>query len=211
MSEPWCDIPKEKFEARVQFITECFEKWKRTFCQEMAKRDKKFLELENKIAWRTDKNGEQYTPIHFCTLYFYDYRVSAKHLMKDPENFLDRHKIVALTQQLILEHWPIAYSFDDKFSRGSTPPVHVRLLNAAFAYRFALDFLGSWNKELHEKVKKVPFDEDKLFQCLGSTKFDREHYKYLMLELTGPYPVFLISNLWFALEQWGLESLRSHN
>lgn len=72
---------------------------------------------------------------------------------------------------------------------------------------FALDFLGSWNKEQHVNLG-IPFNSNQLFQCLESTDFAREHYKYLMLDLTGPFPAFLISNLWFSVEQWGLTSLQ---
>ncbi len=209
MSEDWCGVTQEKFEARVRFLTDFFPKWKKTYCREMGLQHPGFSSAEDKIVWRKDKDGTEYNPHHFCTLYFNRYRVGARYLMKDPGKFLDRHKIVALTQQLILENWPLTYSFLEPFSQRYPPPVAVRALNVSFAYRFVLDFLGSWNTELHKTILTVPFNQDQLFQCRDSTDFAREHYKYLMLDLTGPYQVFLVSNLWFAIEQWGLTSLQA--
>ena len=205
MTEDWQDVTKEKFEARKNFITELFPKWKKTFCQEMGQKDCRFLELEDKIVWRIE-DGKEYSPVRFCALYFHYYRPRAKYLMKDREKLLDRHKIVALTQQLIMEHYPVTYSFEKPFSRleEDSLPKSVRLLNVSFAYHFALEFLRAWNKEKYEQKLKQPFDSDCLFECLECTEFAREHYKFLAIDLYSPFPTVLIAQLWFALEQWGL-------
>jgi len=209
MDENWQDITKEKFEARQNFFAELFPKWKTTFCQEMGQRDVRFFRLTDKIVWRSE-NGVEYNPRKLCNLYFGDYRYKAKFLMKERSKLLDRHKIVALTQHMILEHFPITYSFEKPFDRSKIDliPISTRFLNVSFAYHFALEFLRAWNKEEHEKKLEVPFDSDSLFKCLESTEFAREQYKFLMLDLEYPFPSFLVSQLWFALERWGLSDMR---
>jgi len=209
MNKDWQDVTKEKIEARKNFITEWFPEWKKTFCSEMGRRDRRFLELEDKIVWRIEDSME-YTPMRLCTLYFHYYRPRAKYLMEDPEKLLDRHKIVALTQQMILEHFPVTYSMEKQFSRldDMAIPKSVRLLNVSFAYHFALEFLRAWNKEKHEKKLDLPFDSDALFECLENTEFAREHQKLLALDWDSTFPTPLISQLWYSLEQWGLTHMR---
>jgi hypothetical protein len=181
----------------------------------MGKRHVKFLRLVDEITWRKDSDGTEYNPAQFCSLYFHHYLRQARYAMKGIEN-LDRHKIVALTQQLILTHWPVTYSSEEPFSQSSeTPSKYVRHLNATFAYYFALEFLGTWNKELSERKHGQPFNSDNLFTCLDSSEFAREYLKHLMLDLrmfdqdgNRAFPSFLTSQLWFAIEQWGLTHLK---
>jgi hypothetical protein len=205
-----CDEPdklQEKRNARAQFLHEFFPKWRTCFCCEMAKQDPNFLGKEDSIIWRKDSDGCAYSADCVADLYFHHYLPKAiRQLMKEPERYngqnsdrvLDRHKIIALTQQLILEHWPVTYSSEAKFSRQSEPSVYVRVLNVSFAYRFALEFLSAWNNA-----------PDLFTNSLDRTEFAREHYKYLMLDLTGYFPVPLVSQLWFAVEQWGLASVNN--
>ena len=228
MSEDCHEVTQEKFQARFDFVSDLFSMWKKKLCQNVGAQSPAFLDYEDKIIWRIDKDGTEYSPHKLCTLYFHHYRPRAKYLMKEPEHFLDRHKIVALTQRVILEHWPITYSTVKPFHRFNSEdmPVVVRTLNVSFAYHFAIEFLGTWNKEMHEKVLRQPFDADNLFMCLGSTDFAEEHRKFLMLdhlEVVDPtlwddpfseasevaFPAILIAQLWFALEQWGLAHMRS--
>jgi len=209
MGEDWQDITKEKFEARREFFDKLFFKWRKKFCEDLGKQSPDFLNNEDKIIWRTDENGIEYNPRKLCTLYFGFYRREAKHLMSDPGELLDRHKIVALTQRLILEHYPITYSFAKPFKLvKEIVPIWTKTLNVSFAFYFALEFLGTWNKELHEKTLGQPFESDNLFKCMEFTDFAREHRKFLMLDLESVFPSILISQLWFALEQWGLEYMR---
>lgn len=210
-----CDVTtsttEEKIDAREGFFTLFFPKWKSKFCQDMGKRDPVFLEWKDNIIWRTDKDGTMYSPAHLSRLYFFHYRPRAGRLMKDRSKLLDRHKIVALTQQMILEHYPMAYSLSPTFSYVEEFPTRdLRLLNVSFAYYFALEFLATWNKERYDR-RKIHFDADLLFKHLEATDFPKEHHKYLSLELYESFPTFLISQLWFSLEQWGLEYMRNRN
>ena len=208
---------QERREARAQFFEGFFPEWKKTFCVEMSKQNPAFIGKENAIIWRKDTNGTEYSPHCIADLYFHRYRPKAiKRLMKEhekyqgknPERVLDRHKIVALTQQLVLEHWPVTYSCEKMFSQESKPTLPVRVLNVSFAYNFAIEFLASWNDVSFKKQEK-PFDAGLLFECFNHTDFAKEHYKYLMLDLTDHFPVPLIAQLWFVAEQWGLNSLSS--
>ena len=218
MSEDWRSVTKEKVEARKNFFTDFFPIWKQKFCQEMGSRDARFLALADKIEWRIDKDGTAYSPVYICSLYFHRYRPRAKHLLMDQDGNLDRHKIVALTQELILKHYPITYSHLKKFHvsaeeigeqpSSELPSTSVRLLNVSFAYHFAMAFLGAWQKEKHEQILKKPFDADSLFGCFDSTKFACEHHKFLMLDFEHEFPTVLIAQLWFALEQWGLKCVQ---
>jgi hypothetical protein len=208
MSEFWCGVTQEKFESRRDFFANLFPKWREQFCREAGNLVPR-LQDESAIAWRTDGDGTVYSPEEICRIYFEDSRPRAKHLMENPEKGkLDRHKIVALTQELILSHFPITHSDERKFNRSEygAPSTCERLLNASFAYHFALSFIGAWNKELHEMLE-IPFNPDDLFSCLAQTHFAREHFKFLTLDLETPFPTVLIAQLWFALEQWGLVHL----
>ncbi|MDR2641960.1 MAG: hypothetical protein LBC74_04125 [Planctomycetaceae bacterium] len=209
MNEDWREISGEKFTARQTFITNIFSEWKKCLCTNMYARtnESRFKDYDEKIQWRTDIDGTKYSPVKVCSLYFYEYRPKMRNFMNDPNKLLDRHKIVALTQKLLFEHYPISLLDSKPFSRSS-PPMEARTLNVSFAYYFSLQFLGSWNKELYEKKYHKPFDSDSLFAPLASTEFAREHHKFLMTETDGSFPAFLIAQLWFALEQWGLTAMK---
>lgn len=223
MSEEWCEVTREKFEARCKFFTDLFSKWRGKLCENMAVQNPRFVNNAEQIIWRTDEDGTVYNPAKLCHLYFGDYLPKAKYLMQDRSHFMDRHKIVALTQRLLLEHCPIVYAKEKPFSHLKKENMSgwVRSLNVSFAYYFAIEYLGAWKKEESEKILKQSFNANNLFLCLNSTNFAREHRKFLMLEFlpldpvylppdspADSFPTVLMAHLWFALEQWGLECMQ---
>lgn len=212
MNEDWQGVTQEKAEARRNFFADLFPIWKGAFCREMAQRNSRFLTLEDKIVWRLEDNVE-YNPAKLTNLYFGTYRKKLLLLMEDRAGRLDRHKIVALTQHMILDCYPVTYSFTRPFdlAKNEMPCEAVRSLNISFAYKFALEFLRAWNQTNFRTKSNSPLDSDRLFECLESTHFAREHYKLLMLDSDFPFPTLVISQLWFSLEQWGLEYMRNRN
>jgi hypothetical protein len=64
---------------------------------------------------------------------------------------------------------------------------------------------SQWKKRFCENMNTCT--NDPRFLTLASTEFAREHRKFLMTEIDGSFPTFLIAQLWFALEPWGLTAI----
>ncbi|MGL4943577.1 MAG: hypothetical protein ACRC46_10350 [Thermoguttaceae bacterium] len=125
---------------------------------------------------------------------------------------MDRHKIIALTQSVILQRQPLRYKDAAKCTDNG-----VWRLNVEFAFLFGIEFLSRWNEmyypesrfdtptnHFHTETFLVP-----LLNTDEGTDFIREHTKYLMARRNSPFPLFLIAQLWFVLEQWGLTYARN--
>jgi len=191
-------MPDEVRPARVKCITELFQRWRKQFCMDM-----KHPERENSIVWRCDIDGSDFDPRRIVDIYFERYKPAMSRFMVDPTHNLDRHKIVALTQKLFIEELPIAV-IGHRRTDLSCPPVGVYAMNCSFAYYFGIHFLCRWHEQQTQQFSSnvfcVPFYQTDEGRC-----FAREHHKFLMSELHCKFPAFLIAQLWFALEQWGLE------
>ena len=182
---------------RIKCLSEFFLRWRRRFC-ECQKRP----EWENDIVWRRDVDGKDFDPARIADLYFSRYKPAMKKFMVDPAHNLDRHKIIALTQKLFMEELPITTARHRKLEL-SCPPLEVGVLNCSFSYYFGVHFLCRWHEIQNPRFSGDVFCE--LFhQTNEGRSFTREHHKYLMSELHCKFPAFLIAQLWFVIEQWGL-------
>ena len=131
--------------------------------------------------------------------------------MKCPrEHNLDRHKIVALTQKVIMEHLPITTERCGKVDLNN-PPDEIVALNSNFALYFGFQFISRWHELQWEQNFHKPFPTDQFCDLFYGTeegkRFICEHNKYLMSELHCQFPAFIIAQLWFSLEQWGFAHL----
>ena len=187
--------------ARIKCITEFFQRWRKRFCEDM-----KHPEWENNLVWRYDIDGSEFTPSRIVDVYFSRYKPAMARFMMDPTHNLDRHKIIALTQKLFLEELPIT-SVGNRKIDFSCPPIAVYALNCSFAYYFGIHFLCRWHEEQTDGFSSNLFCKP-FYQTNEGLCFAREHYKYLMSELHCKFPAFIIAQLWFALEQWGLAHIK---
>jgi hypothetical protein len=57
-----------------------------------------------RIIWATDKDGNEMNPAYLWDRYYlHDVEVVRKEFMVNMDNFLDRHKIIALTQRIVMD------------------------------------------------------------------------------------------------------------
>jgi hypothetical protein len=178
--------PESKF-ARLQILRHTFS------------RLTEFYQRKNlTIAWSVDNNGSEISPDYLWDKYVRDVESVRSDFMRSTKSRIDRHKIVALTEQIILEVQPLTF-VGDSFSVND----HYRL-NAEYAIFFGVQFLTRW----HEVYSSEPFYPDKFLYPLLATDmgyvFLQEHIKLLCTESQPLIPVFWASQLWFLLEQWGL-------
>jgi len=131
--------------------------------------------------------------------------------MESDVEWIDRHKIVALTQDVILRELPLAYR-NDKFNTDD----EIIRLNADFAFAFGIHFICKMNEkhypEEHFVNSSNHFNTATFmypFKCTEEGKdFIREHKTYLKAERRVVFPQLLISQMWTAMEQWGLTYAR---
>ncbi|MDR0327492.1 MAG: hypothetical protein LBI05_04265 [Planctomycetaceae bacterium] len=164
------------------------------------------------IDWRCDAQNVRFSPEIICnTFYKPDLETVRHEFMKAPAGRVDRHKIIALTQMIIVNLQPLTF----RDSRKTADEIFG--LNVDFAFLFGLQFLVRWNERYYpeqrfcEPVNHFP-TEVFLFR-LNETKegndFWREHRKWFMARKhSRVFPLFLVAQMWFLLEQWGLEYMR---
>ena len=169
--------------------------------------------LPDAIDWGYDAHGIQFSPETICnTFYKQDLEVVRREFMKDASGRIDRHKIIALTQVVILNLQPLTFrnlkhkTADDLYD-----------LNVNFAFLFGLQFLVKWNEQYYPEQHFCEptnfFPSDVFLFRLNETEegknFWREHRKWFMARKANRvFPLFLLSQMWFLLEQWGLEYMR---
>ena len=178
--------PDSKF-ARIQALNHTFRRLTESYRQK-----------EKTIAWAVDKDEVAIDPDYLWEKYAQLAGDVRSIFMFSTETRIDRHKIIALTERVILEVQPLVFVGD-----GISSDEHYRL-NAEYAFLFALQFLTRWNEVYHPD----PFYPDQFVKPLHTEKgaaFCREHAKLLCVKSPQPFPVFWASQLWFLLEQWGLE------
>ena len=163
------------------------------------------------ITWSCNADGLQYSPKIICEFYKRDLKTVHEEFMEDPNALIDRHKIIALTQKIILDLQPL----DFKDSQKSADERYG--LNVDFAFRFGFHFLVRWNEvyypEQHFDNPANIFPTPLFLFRLNRTKAGKalllEHRKWLMAKKTGNiFSLFLLSQFWFLLEQWCLEYMR---
>jgi len=156
------------------------------------------------VAWAMDSNRIQMCPDYLWDRYALDVDSVRSNFMYTEESRLDRHKIIALTERIILEVQPLIF-VGESFSSDD----HYRL-NAEYAVSFGIQFLTRW----HEVYHREPFYPDRFLADLLKTdtgySFFQEHLKLLMSHSRESIPLFWASQLWFLLEQWSLTHMRSH-
>jgi len=169
--------------------------------------------LPDKIDWACSAHGTQFSPEIICNeFYRQDLETVRGEFMKDVSGRIDRHKIIALTQVIIVSLQPLTFrdlqgkTADDLFG-----------LNVNFAFLFGLQFLVKWNEQYYPEQHFCEpanlFPSDVFLFRLNKTKegndFWREHRKWFMArKASRAFPLFLLSQTWFLLEQWGLEYMR---
>lgn len=207
----------------MNFIQGTFDLWIKEFAMQLQGDKDAF---DGVIVWRRDLESEstqEFGPAKISTLYFHRYRPELANWMEYPKHLVDQHKVIALTQKVILENWPLTHASVGREFDLTDPPVVVRTINTQFAYYFSLHFLGAWNEKFYRKDHFVDvsdtFDVKTFLSAIQSTsanqpneigqRFRREHNKLLMAEpegklpgSDGTFPLFWCSQLWFALEQW---------
>ena len=178
--------PQSKF-ARIQILHQ-------TFCLLSEFYQRKGAT----VVWATDGSGSQISPDQIWGKYVPDVNAVRNSLMYSTDSRLDPHKIIALTERVILEVQPLMF-VEDRFSAND----HYRL-NAEYAVFFGVQFLTRW----HQVYSREPFYPDKFLHHLllqdAGYVFLQEHIKLLSVDSPQPFPVFWASQLWFLLEQWGL-------
>jgi hypothetical protein len=181
------EITQESKFARLQILRHTFA------------RLTEFYQRKNlTIVWVVAGNGTEICPDCLWDKYAQDVESVRSNLMRSAKSRIDRHKIVALTERIILEIQPLTF-VGDSFSAND----HYRL-NAEYAIFFGVQFLTRW----HEVYSGEPFYPDKFLYPLLATDmgyaFLQDHIKLLCSEGQPQIPIFWASQLWFLLEQWGL-------
>jgi hypothetical protein len=148
-----------------------------------------------------------------CNAYFRQIEYARSRFMESQTGWLDRHKIIAFTQDNILRVLPLAFRSSQSESEEET-----FRLNVDFAFLFGIQFLCRMNERYYPEER---FDntnhtfQTAIFLCpflktREGKEFTREHKTYLKAERNGDtFPQFLIAQLWTAMEQWGLAYARS--
>ena len=152
------------------------------------------------IAWAVDCNGVEISPDFLWEKYARDADVVRGHFMFSTETRIDRHKIIALTERVILELQPLVFEKDT-----ASLDDHYRL-NAEYAFLFGIQFLTRWNEVYHTE----PFYSNSFLEPLQTDRgkiFCQEHVKLLSIKNQSSFPVFWASQLWFLFEQWGLSHM----
>ncbi|MGL4594543.1 MAG: hypothetical protein ACRCUY_07435 [Thermoguttaceae bacterium] len=126
--------------------------------------------------------------------------------MENCNTRIDRHKIIAATQAIIIYFQPLRYV-------GIAPnDYRNRTLNTNYAFEFGIRFLCEWNVKKYPKNNfKNPnnkFDTEKFVYPLRSMdsgkRFLSEHKKLLNAmhnELSHKLPLFCIAQMWFLIEE----------
>jgi hypothetical protein len=163
------------------------------------------------ICWR--QNGIVQMDINQILNRYYsdDHKIRNK-FMKNSKGDIDRHKIIALMQRTILELQPLTFENTEKHSEDD-----VFVLNTEFAFFFGLQFIIRWNEMYYpEKKFQNPdnvFPTSHFIHPIQNTEEGRSfviaHKKMLTAKPEGPFPLFLIAQMWFLIEQWGLSYMRS--
>ena len=164
------------------------------------------------IDWGCSAQGIRFSPEIICNeFYRKDLETVRNQFMKGSDGRIDRHKIIALTQRIIVDSQPLIFHDPQKTADD------IFGLNVDFAFLFGLQFIVKWNEQYYpdqhfcEPANRFPTDAF-LFR-LNETKegndFWREHRKWLMArKQNNVFPLFPVSQMWFLLEQWGLEYMR---
>ena len=161
----------------------------------------RYQKQHQKITWSARQDDILISLDQLWDRYVQDLEDVRRWLMEDTKNKIDRHKVIALTQYDILEIQPLA------FADGGISADETYRLNVNYAYLFGLQFLIRCN----EIYYPAPFFPDAFLHPLihteGGQAFQQEHHKLLMLHSEQPIALFWCAQLWFLLEQWGLEHM----
>ena len=183
-------IPPEVRLARIKIWRDVF-----ALLQERYQREGKA------INWSGGQEAAQSALDRLWERYERDVEDVREWLMDNGDHRIDRHKIIALTQLNILELQPLVFVEDNATDDEKYE------LNVHFAYLFGLQFLVRWN-EVHRRDAFFP--EPFLYPFIHTKEgkdFQQEHFKLLMRRRKQPISLFWASQLWFALEQWGLSHM----
>jgi hypothetical protein len=161
------------------------------------------------IDWGYNEHGVQYSAESIYESYRKDVEQVRLHFMENAEERIDRHKIIALTQKIILHFQPLVY-------RQKEPENLVYGLNVDFAFLFGIQFISRWNEmyypKQHFQNPNNIFNTNNFLYPLNETpegqSFYKEHRKFLMAKSSSPFPLFLIAQMWFLIEQWGVTYMR---
>jgi hypothetical protein len=100
------------------------------------------------VDWRTDAEGRQFSAELLWEKYNRMLKCTREWFMEPEAEWIDRHKIVALTQDVILHELPLAY----KNSKTNTDDALI-CLNADFAFTFGMQFICKMNEKHYPKEK----------------------------------------------------------
>jgi len=173
-------------------------------------------EYPQRIEWRRDHEGRSFSPERLWDEYCKVLELTRENFMESPTGWVDRHKIVALTQELIWHVQPVEFVFDDSIDEEERNDELARI-NTDFAFLFGIHFVCKMN-EKHYPTQRFDnpanhFDTERFIYPILHTNegkdFVREHKKYLMAVRRTPFPQFLIAQLWTVIEQWGLAYARA--
>jgi hypothetical protein len=181
------EISQESQFARIQILQQTFSVLSNFYQQKNLK-----------IMWTKNSDDVEISPDYIWSRYASSVGEVRNNFMHTTESRLDRHKIIALTDSVILEIQPLTFA-GDNFTADDR-----HRLNAVYAIFFGIQFLTRWHEVYFDGI----FYPDKFLNSLLSTDmgyaFLQEHIKLLCVQSQQPFPVFWCSQLWFLLEQWGL-------
>ena len=116
-------LPERRF-ARIQIMGHVFNALQDSY-------------MPKNIIWATNQNGSPMTPAFLWDNYYvHDVEIVRKEFMKDMDHFLDRHKIIALTQRIFLDVLPLTFGEHEECSADD-----VFILNADYAFLFGIQYL----------------------------------------------------------------------
>jgi hypothetical protein len=167
--------------------------------------------IQKPFDWKTDDNGWHCSAERLCNAYFSQIEYARSRFMETPTGWLDRHKIIAFTQDNLLRILPLAF-------RSPASEEESFKLNVDFAFLFGIHFLCKMNERYYPAERfdnannafKTAIFLHPFLKTKEGQEFVREHKTYLNAERNGStFPQFLIAQLWTAMEQWGLAYARS--
>lgn len=167
-------------------------------------RDYADKELRQTVAWRGGMSANLFV------MSYYKPRCDEfkQKCMQDSSKRINRYKVIALTQEAILQHQPLIY-VDPQYANEH----YNHLLNVQLALEYGFHILTKMNEQYvplnrfshgYGKFDQESFNEAVRGSLVATQHLWREHLIFLAAEHQGDFPVIPIAHFWYALDQWGL-------
>lgn len=127
--------------------------------------------------------------------------------MHDSSKLINRYKVIALMQEVVLQHQPLVYANPQYANEDRN-----HSLNVLLALECGFHLLTQMNEQ-HIPQNRLSsgcgkFDRESFIESVRSSlaaqQLWHEHLVFLAAEHHGDFPVIPISHFWYAIDQWGL-------